>query len=336
MKALLSVKDLLTVFRIEKGTIRAVDGVSFEVAPGEVVGLIGESGCGKSVTGLSLLRLIPFPGTIVKGEILLKERNLRALSEEEMRRIRGSQIAMIFQDPTSALNPTKTVGWQMVNILRHNRNGDTHDSADSRGKGNERETDRALHEEAKRLLSEVGILSPNHMLKLYPHHLSAGMVQRVMIAMVLGCSPDLVIADEPTTNLDVIVEEQILMLFDKLRKKTGASFIYITHDMGIAAEVCDRVMVMYAGKICEQAAVSHLFHDPKHPYTMGLLDSNPRIEEDRKRLFQIGGEVPNPLNIPKGCPFHPRCSCVMDICRTVEPDIREVETNHFVYCHLYP
>ena len=335
MKALLSVRNLKTFFRIEKGIIRAVDGVSFEVYPGEVVGLIGESGCGKSVTGLSLLRLIPFPGAIVEGEILFKQRKLRELSEEEMRKIRGSQIAMIFQDPTSALNPTKTIGWQILNVLRHNRNEDTYGSLDSPGRGNKREKDRVLREEAELLLSEVGILSPSHVLKLYPHHLSAGMVQRVTIAMVLGCSPDLIIADEPTTNLDVVVEEQILMLFHKLRKKTGASFMYITHDMGIAAEVCDRVMVMYAGKICEQADVSNLFHNPKHPYTMGLLDSNPRIEEDRKRLFQIGGEVPNPLNVPEGCPFHPRCSSVMEVCRTVEPDIREAETNHLVSCHLY-
>ena len=334
MKELLSVRKLRTVFRIKEKVIPAVDGVSFEVYPGEVVGLVGESGCGKSVTGLSILRLVPFPGAILEGEILFKDRKLREMSEKEMRGIRGSQIAMIFQDPSAALNPTKTIGWQMSNILRYNRNKDSYNSSDFQRRENKRNKDWALREAAL-LLSDVSILSPNHVLKSYPHNLSAGMVQRVMIAMVLGCSPNLIIADEPTTNLDVIVEEQILALFYKLRKKTGASFIYITHDMGIAAEVCNRVMVMYAGKICEQANVSRLFHNPKHPYTMGLLNSNPRIEEDRKRLFQIGGEVPNPLTFPQGCRFHPRCSSDMDICRKVEPDMQKVETDHLVSCHLY-
>jgi oligopeptide/dipeptide ABC transporter ATP-binding protein len=315
--------------------LHAVDGVGFDVYPGEALGLIGESGCGKSVTGLSILRLVPFPGAILEGDIRFRGNPLQELSEEEMRAVRGNQIAMIFQDPATALNPTKSIGWQMLNILRYNRNRGPADSSDPHTREKKTKDDGILKERAASLLSEVGILSPKHVLKLYPHHLSAGMVQRVMVAMVLGCSPELIIADEPTTNLDVIVEEQILMLFFKLRKKTGAAFVYITHDMGTAAEVCDRVIVMYAGRICEQADVTRLLKSPKHPYTIGLLDSNPRIEEDRKRLFQIGGEVPNPLNYPEGCRFHLRCSSAMERCRTVEPATYEVDTGHLVSCHLY-
>jgi peptide/nickel transport system ATP-binding protein len=329
MKApLLQVKKLKTVFETREGEMVAVDGIDLDIYPGEVLGLIGESGSGKTITGLSILCLIPNPGKIAEGEILFKGRSLLNLGEKDMRDIRGREIAYIFQDPTTSLNPTKSVGWQINHILEIKLEKQKVDSKAERNS-------RWLKEKTQHLLADVGILSPEKVMNLYPHNLSGGMLQRILIAMALGCSPDLIIADEPTTNLDVIVEAQILRLFLRLRDTVGSAILFITHDIGVVAETCDRVIVLYAGKLLEMGGISDVLNHPLHPYTVGLLNSSPKLEEEREILYQIKGELPSLLDLPKGCRFHPRCDRSLDICRHVPPETMERGKQHFVSCHLY-
>ena len=322
-KPLLEVKGLKTYFYTEDGIVRAVDGVSFEVYPGEVLGLVGESGCGKSVTSLSIMRLISKPGRIDEGEILLDGENLLKLPEEEMIKVRGNRISMIFQQPQTALNPVFKVGDQLAEVL------DVHQDL-----GREAGWKRAVA-----LLKMVGVPDPERRAEAYPHELSGGMAQRVMIAMALACVPELLIADEPTTALDVTIQAQILDLMRDLRREMGTSVILITHDLGVVAEMAERVAVMYAGEIVEQTDVNTLFDQPLHPYTQGLIGSIPILGEIKERLDVIPGSVPNLVNLPPGCRFAPRCqarfkySCT--ICAEVKPELVEVKQGHFVRCWLY-
>ena len=290
-KPLLEVKGLKTYFYTEDGVVRAVDGVSFEVYPGEVLGLVGESGCGKSVTSLSIMRLISKPGRIDEGEILLDGENLLDLPEEEMIKVRGNRISMIFQQPQTALNPVFKVGDQLAEVL------DVHQDL-----GKEAGWKRAVA-----LLKMVGVPDPERRAEAYPHELSGGMAQRVMIAMALACVPELLIADEPTTALDVTIQAQILDLMRDLRREMGTSVILITHDLGVVAEMAERVAVMYAGEIVEQTDVNSLFDEPLHPYTQGLIGSIPVLGEIKEKLDVIPGSVPNLVNLPPGCRFAPRC-----------------------------
>ncbi|HET6372340.1 MAG TPA: ABC transporter ATP-binding protein [Candidatus Polarisedimenticolia bacterium] len=308
---LLEVRGLRSYFFTEAGVVKAVDDVSFRVAPGEVLGLVGESGCGKTVTALSIMRLLSAPGRIVGGEILFKGRDLLALPEPDMRRLRGSEIGMIFQEPMAALNPVFTIGYQVAeSIIIH--------------RGVSRKE--ALRE-AVRMLEEVAIPDPERRAREYPHQLSGGMLQRVMIAAALICGPSLVLADEPTTALDVTIQAQILDLLLRLKDKYGLAILLITHDLGVVAETADRVAVMYAGKIVEEAAVNDLFAAPRHPYTAGLLRSIPGAGGAqgigaRTRLRAIEGMVPDLLHLPQGCAFHPRCPDVMPECRDHPPPLR--------------
>lgn len=319
---LLEVRDLHTSFSVEGQTARAVDGVDFDVYAGEVLGLVGESGCGKSVTSLSLLKLIPDPpGTIEKGTARFKGRDLLGMSYEEMRSIRGREIAMIFQEPMTALNPVFTIGFQMREAIQHHT-----------GASKEEATARSVE-----MLEKVGISDAKARLSSYPHQFSGGMRQRVMIAMALSLEPALLIADEPTTALDVTIQAQILdLMLEMKEQQEGASILLITHDLAVVAETCDRVVVMYGGKIQEVAPVRPLFKDPKHPYTQGLLRSLPRPELDQEQdeLDTIPGMVPNIFDWPKGCRFCTRCPLVEDRCRTEEPQLREVGDGHQVRCHL--
>ncbi|MXV62679.1 ATP-binding cassette domain-containing protein [Natronorubrum sp. JWXQ-INN-674] len=322
---LLRVENLKTQFFTETGTVRAVDGISFEVYEGEIVGLVGESGAGKSVASMSLLRLVESPGEIVGGTIEYKgetifdleegpDGELREhpdmLSESEMReRIRGREIAVIFQDPMESLNPVFTVGGQLREFIEINR---------------ELPKDEAKAE-AVRMLREVGIPDPEDRYEEYPHQFSGGMRQRVLIAMALACEPNLIIADEPTTALDVTVEGQILDLVDDLQDRYDTSFIWVTHDMGVVAEICDRVNVMYLGEVVEQAPVDELFYDTKHPYTSALLDSMPRPDRTVDELEPIEGVMPEAINPPSGCRFHPRCPDAREVCTRVHPENLEVD-----------
>ena len=322
-KPLLEVKGLKTYFYTEDGVVRAVDGVSFEVYPGEVLGLVGESGCGKSVTSLSIMRLISKPGRIDEGEILLDGENLLKLPEEEMIKVRGNRISMIFQQPQTALNPVFKVGDQLAEVL------DVHQDL-----GKEAGWKRAVA-----LLKMVGVPDPERRAEAYPHELSGGMAQRVMIAMALACVPELLIADEPTTALDVTIQAQILDLMRDLRREMGTSVILITHDLGVVAEMAERVAVMYAGEIVEQTDVNSLFDQPLHPYTQGLIGSIPILGEIKERLDVIPGTVPNLINLPPGCRFAPRCQARFKyncaICAEVKPELTEVKPGHFVRCWLY-
>jgi peptide/nickel transport system ATP-binding protein/oligopeptide transport system ATP-binding protein len=317
---LIEVRNLKTHFFTDEGVARAVDGVSFAIKPHETLGLVGESGCGKSVTSLSIMRLIPQPpGRIVEGEILFEGADLVRLSEKEMRGIRGNEISMIFQEPMSSLNPVYTVGDQIMEaIILHQR---------------------VSKDEARRraveMLKRVGISSPDTRVHEYPHQLSGGMRQRVMIAMALSCNPALLIADEPTTALDVTIQAQILELLNGLQRDFGMAVLLITHDLGVIAETAHRVVVMYAGIVVEQADVEPLFAAPKHPYTRGLLDSIPKLTEKAERLATIPGTVPNPLEHAPGCPFANRCAFVMDVCRAEMPLLAEVAPGHLARCHLY-
>ncbi len=320
---LLEVNNLKTYFYTEDGVVKAVDGVDFQVYPGEVLGLVGESGCGKSVTSLSIMRLIAPPGKVVEGEILLDGRNLLDLSEAEMIRVRGNKISMIFQQPQSALNPVFKVGDQIVEVLHiHQKVGKKDGWA------------RAIE-----LLKMVGIPDAERRANAYPHELSGGMAQRIMIAMALACQPELLIADEPTTALDVTIQAQILDLMRDLRNRVGASVILITHDLGVVAELAERVAVMYAGRIVEQADVRLLFEKPMHPYTLGLMGSIPVLGQVKERLEVIPGSVPNLINLPPGCRFAPRCRARMEnnlhICEQAEPGLIEVQPGHLVRCWLY-
>jgi oligopeptide/dipeptide ABC transporter ATP-binding protein len=320
---LLEIKNLKTYFYTEDGVVKAVDGVDFKVFPGEVLGLVGESGCGKSVTALSIMRLISSPGKIVEGEIIFDAQNLLKLSESEIVHIRGNRISMIFQQPQTALNPVSTVGYQIVEVLEFHQ-----------GMGKEKSWQRAIE-----LLKMVGIPEPERRVHSYPHELSGGMAQRVMIAMGLACVPELLIADEPTTALDVTIQAQILDLMRDLRNKVNASVILITHDLGVVAEMAERVAVMYAGRIVEQADVKALFARPLHPYTQGLLGSIPVLGQIKEQLDVIPGSVPNLIDLPPGCRFAPRCRARIDnqlsICAEQEPDLIEVASGHFVRCWLY-
>jgi oligopeptide/dipeptide ABC transporter ATP-binding protein len=322
-KPLLEVKNLKTYFYTEDGVVRAVDGVSFEVYAGEVLGLVGESGCGKSVTSLSIMRLISKPGRIDEGEILLDGENLLELSENEMIKVRGNRISMIFQQPQTALNPVFKVGDQLAEVL------DVHQDL-----GKEAGWNRAVA-----LLKMVGVPDPERRAEAYPHELSGGMAQRVMIAMALACVPELLIADEPTTALDVTIQAQILDLMRDLRREMGTSVILITHDLGVVAEMAERVAVMYAGEIVEQTDVNTLFDQPLHPYTQGLIGSIPVLGQIKERLDVIPGSVPNLVNLPPGCRFAPRCQArfkyACTICAEVKPELEEVKPGHLVRCWLY-
>ncbi len=314
---LLSVKDLKVYFRSDDELARAVDGVSFDVNREETVCLVGESGCGKTVTGLSILGLIPRPpGEIVAGSISFKGQNLLDFDEAQLQKIRGNHIAMVFQEPLTSLNPVFTIGDQIGETIR------THESV----------TDNELESRYVRLLKDVGIPSAEERINDYPHQLSGGQRQRVMIAMALACDPDLVIADEPTTALDVTVQAQILRLFNSLQTKHSMSVLYITHDLGVVGKTADRVCVMYAGTIAEQGTKGAIFENPRHPYTQALLASVPHRSKRGKRLHSIAGTVPNPAYKPPGCPFHPRCPHVIDNCRRQFPDMYDYGDGHLARC----
>jgi len=317
MGQLLEVFDLKTYFFMDEGTAKAVDGVSFEVDKGETLGLVGESGCGKSVSALSIMRLIPHPpGKIVDGRITLDGKNLLELEEEEMRQIRGNEISMIFQEPMTSLNPVFTCGNQIEEaIILH-----------------QKVSKKEARERAIEMLRLVGIPAPEQRVREYPHQLSGGMRQRVMIAMALSCNPSLLLADEPTTALDVTIQAQILELLAHLQRELHMAVIMITHDLGVIAEVADRVAVMYAGKIVEYGEVHDIFKKPGHPYTQGLLQSIPKLTEFRDRLAVIPGIVPNPLAFPRGCKFHPRCPVAVDMCQEAEPELRALASGHWVRC----
>lgn len=319
---ILKINNLKTYFHTDKGVVPAVDGVSLSVKRGQIIGIVGESGCGKSVNSLSILKLVSEPGEIVGGEIIFEGENLANKSIKEMQKIRGNSISMIFQEPMTSLNPVYTVGKQVAEaILTHKKE--------------------VTKLEAKKSVIEmfklVGIPEPEKRYNAYPHQLSGGLRQRVMIAMALICRPKLLIADEPTTALDVTIEAQILNLMKKLRDEIGTSIIMITHNLGVVAELCDYAYVMYAGKIMEHAEIFELFKNPMHPYTVGLLKSIPKKNEDieRKRLYSIKGMVPSLLALPKGCRFKPRCEDAMEICSTSEPEIMDIGNEHKVRCWKY-
>jgi oligopeptide/dipeptide ABC transporter ATP-binding protein len=315
---LLSVSDLRVHFRTEDGDARAVDGVSFEIATGETLGLVGESGCGKSVTAYSILKLLPSPpAEYGGGEIIFRGENLIPLDEKAMRRVRGNLISMIFQEPMSSLNPIMSIGAQITESIREHQ----------------KSSRRQAREAAIDMLRRVGIPSPETRFHDYPHQLSGGMKQRAMIAMALVCRPLLLIADEPTTALDVTIQAQILELLAELQSELNMAVLLITHDLGVVAETCDRVAVMYAGKIVESAPVMSLFESPMHPYTHGLFRSLPTLGERKKQLAVIPGAVPSPLDFPSGCRFRTRCSFVQEVCKT-EPPLREIAPNHFAACHF--
>ena len=320
---LLEVKDLKTYFYTEDGVVKAVDGVDFEVYPGEVLGLVGESGCGKSVSLLSVMRLISQPGRIIEGEVIFDGQNLLQLTETEMTHMRGNRISMIFQQPQTALNPVFRVGDQISEVLHIHQHCD-------------KETGK---KRAIELLTMVGIPEAEKRADAYPHELSGGMAQRVMIAMALACEPELLIADEPTTALDVTIQAQILDLMRDLRNKVGASVVLITHDLGVVAEMAERVAVMYAGRIVEQADVKTLFANPCHPYTQGLMGSIPVLGKIKEHLEVIPGTVPNLVNLPAGCRFAPRCKARLEyklqICTGLEPDLIPASPGHLVRCWLY-
>ena len=322
-KPLLEVKDLKTYFYTEDGVVRAVDGVNLDLYPGEVLGIVGESGCGKSVTSLSIMRLISKPGKIDAGEILLDGENLLNLSEEEMSKVRGNRISMIFQQPQTALNPVFKVGDQLAEVLNVHQD-----------MGKEAGWRRAVA-----LLKMVGVPDPERRAEAYPHELSGGMAQRVMIAMARACVPEVLIADEPTTALDVTIQAQILDLMRDMRREMGTSVILITHDLGVVAEMAERVAVMYAGEIVEQTEVNTLFDEPLHPYTQGLMGSIPVLGEIKEKLAVIPGSVPNLVNLPPGCRFAPRCQARLKyncaICADVKPELEEVKPGHHVRCWLY-
>ena len=320
---LLDVRDLRTYFYTQDGVVKAVDGVDFSVRRGEIVGLVGESGCGKSVTSLSVMRLVAYPGKIESGEVHFDKVELLGLPRREMTSIRGSRISMIFQQPTSCLNPVFDAGDQLAEVLQ------IHQEIKRRAG-----RDRAIE-----LLRMVGIPDPEKRIEAYPHELSGGMAQRVMIAMALACNPELLIADEPTTALDVTIQAQILDLMRNLQASTGTSIILITHDMGVVAEMASRVAVMYAGRIVEEADVNTLFSRPKHPYTQGLLASIPVLGQLKEELDVIPGVVPSLIDLPPGCRFAPRCRAReekgLEICTQEEPRIEPIDPEHKVRCWLY-
>jgi len=378
-KKLLEVKNLKTYFYTEEGIVKAVDGVSFDIYEDEVLGLVGETGCGKSVTALSILRLVRAPGKIIDGEITFKGMHLLELKESEMRERRGKDITMIFQDPLNSLNPVFNVGKQVSEVFVLHQKAELKQELDNRllerkKKIEERknlekslkddETSSRLSEEeksnikakikelkkevshiptlnditlewAENIITEVGIPDAKGILKRYPYELSGGMRQRVMIAMGLSCNPALLIADEPTTALDVTIQAQILDLMKDLKTRFNTSIFIITHDLGIIAELCDRVAVMYSGNIVEYATAERLFKNPRHPYTKGLIGAIPSIEKKDQKLQTIRGMVPNLIYPPSGCRFHPRCDNRLEICDKVKPPLNEIAERYFVSCHLF-
>ncbi|MFD1739701.1 ABC transporter ATP-binding protein [Bacillus salitolerans] len=316
----LDVKDLRTSFLTDSGEIPAVDGIDFYINEGEVVGIVGESGSGKSVTSLSIMGLVPKQNGKIQGEILYKGENLRNASEKRMCQIRGNEIAMIFQEPMTSLNPLFTIGQQLTEAIKlHQKIGK-----------------RMIKHRAIQMLKLVGLPRAEELINEYPHQLSGGMRQRVMIAMAMACDPKVLIADEPTTALDVTIQAQILHLMKDLNKKTNTSIMLITHDLGVVAEVCDRVVVMYAGKIVEEADVNTIFKNPKHPYTVGLIKSVPDVRDKKERLYSIPGNVPKPGSIKQGCRFAARCEHAFDRCQVEDPELVSTEgRGHKVRCFLH-
>jgi oligopeptide/dipeptide ABC transporter ATP-binding protein len=376
-KKLLEVKNLKTYFYTEEGIVKAVDGVSFDIYEDEVLGLVGETGCGKSVTALSVLRLVRAPGKIIDGIITFKGRALLELTENEMREYRGKEITMIFQDPLNSLNPVFNVGKQISEVFMLHQETEIKQELDNRLLERKKKIDekrdlkallnkddgRLSEEEEKeiktkidklkkevshiprlndvafewveKMITEVGIPDAKGILKRYPHELSGGMRQRVMIAMALSCNPALLIADEPTTALDVTIQAQILDLMKDLKTRFNTSILIITHDLGIIAELCNRVAVMYSGNIVEYATAERLFKNPRHPYTKGLIGAIPSIEKKNQKLQTIRGMVPNLIYPPSGCRFHPRCDNRLEICDKVKPQLNEIAERYFVACHLF-
>lgn len=313
---LLMIKDLSTYFFTREGIVKAVDKVSLKINRGEVVGLVGESGCGKSTTALSILRLIPFPGKIVGGKIIFDDEDLLEKSEEEMRRVRGDRISMIFQDPASSLNPVFEVGGQINEAIT------SHIKID-KSEGIKKTID---------ILERVGIPDASKRRKAYPHEFSAGMKQRAMIAMALICEPDLLIADEPTSNLDVTIQAQIIELMRRLKEDIGSSILLITHNLALVTDIANKIGIMYAGKIVEFASTEAIYEKPRHPYTRALLYSIPSLDVTVERLGVIPGEVPNLVTPPTGCRFHPRCKYSTELCSKEEPTMTEIERGHLVSC----
>jgi len=374
---LIQIKNLKTYFYTEEGVVKAVDGVTFDIYEDEVIGLVGETGCGKSVTALSILNLVRAPGKIIDGKVLFKGKNLVELDRKEMRKYRGKEITMIFQDPLNSLNPVMTVGTQVGETYLLHQNEILKAELDRRllERKKKRQEIKGLKEDLKnreerlseqeiedieqnieqlkeetsrtpvikdivrdfsaRIIKEVGIADSRNILDRYPHELSGGMRQRVMIAMALACNPALLIADEPTTALDVTIQAQILDLMKDLKEKFKTSILLITHDLGIIAELCDRVAVMYSGNIVEYATAEQLFKNPRHPYTKGLIAAIPSIEMKNKKLQTIRGMVPNLIYPPSGCRFHPRCDFRMEICDKIKPKLNEISEKYYVACHLF-
>ncbi len=320
MEPILQVKNLKTSFFTSSGEVQAVRGVSFTVEKGDILGIVGESGSGKSVTSMSILRLLADTGKIKEGEILFEGQDLTRIGMKQMRKIRGEKIAMIFQDPMSSLNPLIPVGKQVAEIISEHHPEKKKDE---------------LKREVLELFSQVRIPEPEKRYNAYPHEFSGGMRQRVMIAMALGNKPDLLIADEPTTALDVTIQDQILKQIRGLQKEFGTSIMFITHDLGVVAELCTRVIVMYGGLVMEEAGIDEIYAEPKHPYTLGLLASIPKLEQDkRKRLSPIPGSPPDMTNPPQGCPFSPRCPYARNVCAAECPDLKDVGTGHRSRCWL--
>jgi len=313
---LLEVKDLVVQFKSDEGVTPSVNGVSFSVSRGETLAIVGESGCGKSVTSLSIMGLLAYPGQVAGGEISFEGKNLLTFSKKEMRKLRGNEISMIFQEPMTSLNPVFTIGNQIGEVIR------VHQGLNRK----------EAKEKSIEMLQLVGIPRAEKIVDNFPHQLSGGMRQRVMIAMGLACNPKLLIADEPTTALDVTIQAQILELMAKLSRERDTGVILITHDLGVVAEMADRVVVMYAGQVVEEATVFELFANPKHPYTKGLLDSIPKIREQKEELDSIEGSVPNPLDMPQGCTFHPRCIYATDKCKTEKPQLEQLNDQHAIRC----
>jgi len=314
---IIKIKGLKTYFHTDDGVVKAVDGVDFDIRKGETMGFVGESACGKTVTALSIMRLVESPpGKIEEGEVLYKGENLLKISQEKMRKVRGNEISMIFQEPMTSLNPVFTVGRQLTEVLILHQNMSKKEALDK----------------SEEMIKLVGIPRPREILKGYPHELSGGMRQRAMIAMALSCKPGLLIADEPTTALDVTIQAQILELIKSLQESIGMSVLFITHDLGVIAEVSDRVAVMYAGKIQESGTSEEIFIEHIHPYTEGLLKSIPMLNVRKKKLDVIEGSVPDPINFPPGCKFNPRCKYKIDKCEKEEPELIEIKPGHLVRC----
>ncbi len=319
-KAVLQIKGLRTQFFLREGVVTALDGVDLEIFENESVGIVGETGCGKSMTAYSILRLVPHPGRITAGSVKYKGVELTTLDQERMRSVRGTKISMIFQDASTALDPVFTVGSQLGEVISLHQG--IYEKA-------------ALEAKIVEALELVKIAAPREVMRMYPHELSGGMKQRVMISLALSCSPSLLIADEPTTALDVTIQGQILKLLKGLVAKTGSSMMLITHNLGIVAETCDRICVMYAGRIVEDADTFELFESPRHPYTVGLLSAFPKLGEKKAELPVIKGTVPDLMNPFKGCPFVDRCDRAMEVCAKEQPARVEVSPRHFVSCHLW-